>query len=76
MWVNSPEDHRPGSYRARLEEGAVAWLREQASQALGKAFGASHGELLPESTLWPSKAAQETHNSAPSSKQLVTWQVH
>ncbi len=42
----------------------MAWLREQASQALGKAFRASHGELLPESTLWPNKAAQETHNSA------------
>jgi hypothetical protein len=53
--------------QTRIVQGTAqggSWLREQASQALGKAFGASHGELLPESTLWPNKAVQETHNSA------------
>jgi hypothetical protein len=64
MWVNSPEDYRPRSYLARLREGDAPWKKELAAQAIGEAFGASHGELLLESTLWPNEAAQETHNSA------------
>jgi hypothetical protein len=64
MWVNSAEDYRPGSYLARLREGDGPWEKELSAQAIGEAFGASHGELLLESTLWPNEAAQETHNSA------------
>ncbi len=45
---------------AWLREGAAAWLKEQTARAIDKAFGASHGELLLESTLWPNEVAQET----------------
>ncbi len=62
MWVNSLENYRLRV--ARLREGAPASLQEQSAQAIDKAFGVNHGELLLESTLWPNEAAQETHNSA------------
>jgi len=58
------EDYRPRSYLARLREADAPWEKELAAQAIGEAFGASHGELLLESTLGPNEAAQVTHNSA------------
>jgi hypothetical protein len=64
MWVTSLENHGLGSFKARLREGAVAWLQEQAAQAIDKAFGVSKGELLLESALWPNEEAQKTYNSA------------
>jgi hypothetical protein len=64
MWVDSPEDYRPGSYLARLGEGGAPWEKELAAQAIGEAFGAGYGELVLESILWPDEAAQGTHNSA------------
>jgi hypothetical protein len=63
MGITGLENHRLGSFKARLREEAVACSKEQA-EAIDQAFGVSKGELLLESALWLNEEAQKTHNSA------------